>query len=486
MQKIKDKRQSPNIHIAVENFGPIEKAEMDLRPLTVFVGESNTGKTYFAALIYALQRTFEGIPRVPWLHYDTSRFNPIYYSQPADLSTEKLLEETQEVLKKLVVTNQPFKFSDLPMWVRDRLQSGSAHSEVLEGQLKRCFDFMSVSELARFTKNQSEAMKVSFEVCEENQTLWSFNFCASGSDTNVDKFINEDIVLSSEDKEIFQKALDVKDQGIPFRFIMPVSAASYYLPAARSSLMETHGVIVSSLIDLATPDGLKRSPENAMLSGMIADFLKQTINYDERRVSSDEMNGIAKVLEDGVLRGEIEVRRPTAGYPEFRYRPQKSEQALRMSQASSMVSELAPLVLFLRGVVQPGDTLIIEEPEAHLHPAAQAKMALTLARLVRAGVRVIITTHSDWLLEQIGNLVREGEVMKLGKNKTEPTTWLTKEEVGTWWFRTDTPVKEIPFEHIAGIEPDEYGEVAEKLYNRSVDLRTQLEETVGGTEVEQK
>ena len=73
---------------------------------------------------------------------------------------------------------------------------------------------------------------------------------------------------------------------------------------------------------------------------------------------------------------------------------------------------------------------------------------------------MIITTHSDWLLEQIGNLVREGEVMKLGKSQKEPATWLTKEEVGAWWFRESKPVKEIAFEHIAGIEPAEYGEVA--------------------------
>ena len=175
---------------------------------------------------------------------------------------------------------------------------------------------------------------------------------------------------------------------------------------------------------------------------MIADFLKQIINYDERRVSSDEMRGIAKVLEDEVLRGEIMVKRPAGGYPEFRYRPQKSEHALRMSHSSAMVSELAPLVFFLRGVVRPGDTLIIEEPEAHLHPAAQTKVALTLARLVRVGVRVIITTHSNWLLEQISNLVREGEVMKLEENRMEPPeTWLTKEEVGAWLFRENEASK---------------------------------------------
>ena len=276
MQKTKSAPNHPNIQIAVENFGPIEKADVELRPLTVFVGESNTGKTYLAALIYALQSAFEGIPRVPWSYYNTSRFDPIYYSQPADLSTQTLLEETQRALKKLAVTDQPFKFSDLPMWVRDRLRSGTAHTEVLENELKRCFDFESISELARFTKGQGESMEVSFEVREENQTLWSFGLYDSESGTHVDKFINEDIVLNSEDREIFQKALDVKDQGIPLRFLTPVSAKSYYLPAPRGGIMETHGMILSSLVESATRVGLERSSGNATLSGMIADFLNKS------------------------------------------------------------------------------------------------------------------------------------------------------------------------------------------------------------------
>ena len=66
--------------------------------------------------------------------------------------------------------------------------------------------------------------------------------------------------------------------------------------------------------------------------------------------------------------------------------------------------------MFLRGVIGIGDTLIIEEPEAHLHPAAQTRMAVTVGRLVRAGMRVLITIHSDWLLKEIANLMREGEL----------------------------------------------------------------------------
>lgn len=76
--------------------------------------------------------------------------------------------------------------------------------------------------------------------------------------------------------------------------------------------------------------------------------------------------------------------------------------------------------------------------------------------------------------------------MRLGTSQAELANWLTKEEVGAWWFRIDKPVQEIPFERIGGIEPSEYGEVAESLYNRSVALRTQLDESIGGTECGQK
>ena len=47
-----------NLKLNVTNFGPIVEAEIDLRPLTVFVGPSNTGKSYLAILIYALHPAF--------------------------------------------------------------------------------------------------------------------------------------------------------------------------------------------------------------------------------------------------------------------------------------------------------------------------------------------------------------------------------------------------------------------------------------------
>lgn len=477
--------QNHKIHIAVENFGPIEKAEIDLRPLTVFVGESNTGKTYLAALIYAIQRAFDGIPRVPWSYYNTSHFDPIYYSGPADLSTDTLLNETQAVLKKLTKNDKTFKFTELPEWVRKRLLSGKAHLENFESQLKRCFDVVSISELVRTCSSQNQELRVTFRVDEENQTLWSYDFYNSQTEKKTDKYINENIVFNSQDRDLFIKALNVKDQQIPLRFLTPDSSI-YYLPASRSGIMEAYGIIAISLVDRATQVASDNSYDDALLTAMTADFLKHLYSYRKQDIYIKKMYEIAEILEKRLLNGKIELLQTVkGGFPHFLYRPQHTDKSLTMNQSSSIVSELAPLVIFLRGIVNPWDTLIIEEPEAHLHPRAQTEIAMTIAQLVRAGVRVIITTHSDWLLEQIGNLVREGEVIKLDEVHIEPpSTWLTEEEVGAWRFHSDKPVEEIKFDLISGFEPQDYGEVAEELYNRSVELRILLKKKLGDNAVE--
>ena len=53
-----------------------------------------------------------------------------------------------------------------------------------------------------------------------------------------------------------------------------------------------------------------------------------------------------------------------------------------------------------------GDLLLIENPEVHLHPAGQASMGGFLADVVRAGVQVIVETHSDHVLNGIRRAVK--------------------------------------------------------------------------------
>ncbi len=463
--------QTLNINILVENFGPIEKADIDLRPLTIFVGESNTGKTYLATLIYALERAFEGISRVPIpesiiLLLRQSRFR----------HKEGLDDETYEMLTKLNTLDRVFIYADLPKWICMQVLKIINDSDVVTNQLKENYNLKSITDIRRFTKND---MSVSLEVYDNNQSFWNYKLQNSESCTQIDGHVNPELVIKSSQQDV-DNNMDLEEFGALLRFPKYSESNSYFLPASQIGIMETHGLITSSLVDRATDINMEHTSDKSTLTRILADFLKHIINYENHKTPSSEIVEIAKELENEVLRGEIKVLRPAGiGYPQILYQPLNTEHALRMSQSSSMVTGLAPLVLFLRGVVKPGDTLIIEEPESHLHPKAQTHVAITLARLVRAGVRVIITTHSDWLLEQVGNLVREGEVMKLGKNQTEPATWLTAEEVGTWWFHTDKPVEEIKFDQINGFEPIDFGEVAEGLYNQSVDLRTLRMEKTG-------
>jgi hypothetical protein len=73
--------------------------------------------------------------------------------------------------------------------------------------------------------------------------------------------------------------------------------------------------------------------------------------------------------------------------------------------ASSAAKSLVLLDVFLRHLASPKHLLIIDEPELNLHPKNQLIMARLLATLANAGVYVLITTHSDFIVREINHLM---------------------------------------------------------------------------------
>ena len=472
-------RNTPKVEISVRNFGPIAEADLDLRPLTVFVGPSNTGKTYLSVLIYALHRVFGDFSGFPLSHTLRLLGYGLDYDPPVD--KKDLLEQFNKAN-----WDQPFRFSDLPQGVRKRAQTNLNtpyfFGPDLKTELLRCFDLDSLSGLIRSINDQNDKITISLRVGETNQNLWSLRIEAFESEIILDDGkINENTIIFPADQLSSTSLINSDDTIALLSEHRRYAEKPYYLPAARSGIMQSHRVIASSLVARSTRTGLETS-EILTLSGVVADFMEKLILYEERTrlreraKPNDGMNHIANALESDVLAGQIIMNPSSTGYPEFLYRPQETGQDMRLTRSSSMVSELAPFVLFLRGLVRSGDTLIIEEPEAHLHPAAQTEMAAALARLVRAGVRVLVTTHSDFMLQEIGNLMRVGMLKEKDALKKETNDWLLPEEVGAWHFRKDQPVKEIQFDHTVGIEPEDYEDVAESLYNRWAGLQNRIEE----------
>lgn len=89
----------------------------------------------------------------------------------------------------------------------------------------------------------------------------------------------------------------------------------------------------------------------------------------------------------------------------FRSKARKGGFDIPLHIASSSVRGLSDLYFFLRHVAEKSQLLIIDEPESHLDTANQIQFARLLARAVRAGLKVLITTHSDYIVKELNNLL---------------------------------------------------------------------------------
>lgn len=214
-----------------------------------------------------------------------------------------------------------------------------------------------------------------------------------------------------------------------------------------------------------------------MLSGVLADFLSQIVNIGQGRSSVKRPRSriqstiLAEKLEKDILAGEVQLNKSESGYPLFDYQPEGWKNNIPLMRSSSMVSELAPVVLYLRHLVLPGDILIIEEPESHLHPEMQTVFARQIALLVQAGIRVIVTTHSEWLLDQVANLVRISEVtQRKRKELVGGAEALHPDQFGAWLFKKrnrprGSIVEEIRVSAEAGGLVTDFTDTADQLYN---------------------
>ncbi len=109
-------------------------------------------------------------------------------------------------------------------------------------------------------------------------------------------------------------------------------------------------------------------------------------------------------------------------------------------------------------IATESDILIVENPEAHLHPKAQSKLAQFLAKVASCGVQVFIETHSDYILNGIRIAVREEEIE------------LKNDEVTVLYFQDNENERfvEIPIRADGGIDkwPDGFFDQTDKDLER--------------------
>jgi predicted ATPase len=227
------------------------------------------------------------------------------------------------------------------------------------------------------------------------------------------------------------------------------------------------------IVRLSPLAGIEKLPEIPRLQGTVVDFLEKLLTLEKDRRT--KLYDIATFIEGQVTKGIIDIETGKLEYPEIYYEPASGR--FPLYRTSSMVSELAPIVLFLKYLIDPGDFVIIEEPESHLHPESQLELATGIVKLIRAGVKVLITTHSADFVDQLSNFIRLSQIPEEQRVKQgySAKDYLSPEEVGAYLFELDsgkggTFVKELKVTPVDGIPEEEFAKVTEALYKKTVYL----------------
>ena len=492
------------LELEVANFGPIVEAKINLRPLTVFVGPSNTGKSYLAILIYALHRFFSGFRGYRMFRDGEVRQLP---QKTIDVIDEWVQEVQQTFGNKKVEWHVV-----LPDLVVDEIRSlFNDQGGQLSNEVGRCFGIDKTSALVRkgysngtcivfrsryphdSTPFEYELMvgtqEAEFRITiPEKAPIWIDRREAYASIKRLDR-IREDMILSGSRDDgrsfFFWRLIEALiDPALP-QLAGHLYRPAFYLPADRTGVMHSHQVVVSALFQNATTAGLRPAVGTPMLSGVLADFLQQLIAIDPTRYQRHRSRrDLGTQIEESILGGSVGVHKSeTIGYPHFTYQPKGWKTPLLLMNTSSMVSEIAPVVLYLRYMVSPGNVLIIEEPESHLHPAMQVEFTRQIAALVNAGVRVIVTTHSEWVLEELANIVQRSKLPKARRKGTPGGDCaLRPDQVGAWLFKQKlrpkgSVVEEVKLDAETGLYPTDYDAVSAALYNESVSILNRIEDS---------
>ena len=486
----------PNLILDVENFGPIAEAKnIEFKPITVFVGPSNTGKTYLAMLMHAVLRA--------------KLLSKASFAFAADASTNKPDFYQDKRFNRFVEDVRPWIDGEYGLPKSRGFESGYdipfsyfgpdsrafltyATQRFLEDYIRdanrtiaRYFDVDNPRHLTNQSDSGDKRLSITLRDTHPELDL-------SLIDRRIRAFVPSDVLgITIEIEEGLNSPVQVDgefvitaDHEFTIQDFAEASVShfpsTYYFRAGRTGLIDAYRELAATLIErAATNSNLARTNKHLAVSVATSEFLQSIVRLSSRSVRtplSPNMGKLADLLEDCVLGGKIIVKEP-AGITYFEFK--KDEVTVPLDRASSMVTELAPIVLFIRSFIRDGDLLIIDEPEAHLHPEAQQQMAAALAFMVRSGLRVLITTHSHYMVEQLSAFVNASKLdektrkraLALGGALGKEDIYLNEDETAVYSFafseeHSGSVVKEIFMGEEYEYGPDDHSDATVDQFNR--------------------
>jgi hypothetical protein len=404
--------------ITITNFGPIKKFEIDLaKDLFMIYGKNNIGKSYAMSVVYLIIKHF-------------SSFSD--HSEPFFIRRE--MESDNSDLKK---GNARINHSD-PTNEMKRIMTIFLNKTVMEN-LENSFinTFGDLKGLKNYKSGKTAAIRLTLP----DYTIQIDIGKKIQAKITSAKTVTWEMIEKNQphDHERLNRQRSPFDTGVPlpddpfYRFVSTTIremvdairekiGGLYFLPASRSGLYTGAQSFFPILTELSKRRGyLTKKLELPAMSEPIADYILRLSEIRPFDKIKNRFQDIAKLIEEKILKGKVEV---DLKRNQLIYSPIDSNLTLFMSNSSSMVSEISPIVVFLKYVlarhpiysrgIRPSPKkellktkplIFIEEPEAHLHPEAQVQITEMFVELVKAGVKLIITSHSNYMFNKLNNLV---------------------------------------------------------------------------------
>ncbi len=376
-----------------ENIGPVTSADLELGDLTLVAGRNNTGKTYIVYTMYGFLRT--------WPHRALVEVGPATLKR-----LEALLPKAHELLQGPVGSAVSFACAEL-----ERLRDGWLEDN------SKSFSQQGIAEV--FSSARAEFSEAVFRVeapptaegAERQLRLGPYEVKVSYDDTQVSAELVDfhEVVRDSQRPPLWHQLLAgiaLPDRLDPFI----LSAERFGISLFYKELDFTKSRLVELLQQLGNEKERDLDSPYLVVERMASRYaLPVKDNIDYTRAIPNLRRGTGD-LRDEKLEGEI--RNLIGGYyraaeDEIRFQSKARNRSFNipLHLASSSARGLSDMYFYLRHTASRNQLLVIDEPESHLDTANQIALARTLARMVRSGIKVLVTTHSDYLIKEINNLV---------------------------------------------------------------------------------
>ena len=371
--------------IQIKNLGPLKQAEFSLGDLTIICGGNNTGKTYATYTLFGFLHDWHKLLSID---IQDDKIWQLLNDGVMIMDLQEYTEKAGQILAEgcQKYTKQLSKVFAAPA---DRFQK-TAFQVILDTQHIRITD--------KFERKMSTENAEIFSITKkEESTELTVTLLAEKEKVKIPSDVIRAVIADTVKEIIFGHLFPN-----PFISSAERTGTAIFqkeLNFARNRLLDE----VSRADKMINPMELllKDYQNYALPVEMNVEFIRQLESIEKKRSFIAERH--PEMLSDfaDIIAGDYTVTRNDQLY----FVPKGKEIKLSMGESSSAVRSLLDIGFYLRHAAQPGDLLMVDEPELNLHPENQRRMARVFARLVNLDIRVFITTHSDYIIKELNTLI---------------------------------------------------------------------------------